>query len=224
MPATFLRRYKRFLADVVLENGEEVTILCPNTGSMKNCMGECWPAMISIAQNPDRKTKYTLEMLHNGNCWIGLNTQLANKIVVEAIQKNQISEVPPSDFLRTEVKYGENSRIDILIDDPNQKCYIEIKTVTLLEDGHYMFPDSVTTRGHKHLKELINMVKEGHRAINLFLVLRSDGSHFTPAKHIDPEYARLLKIAKEEGVRLLIYGTEVSPVGISIKDSVSLKI
>ncbi|OGI05775.1 MAG: sugar fermentation stimulation protein SfsA [Candidatus Margulisbacteria bacterium GWF2_35_9] len=222
--AIFLRRYKRFLADVVLQNGEEVTILCPNTGSMKTCLGEGWPAMISIAKNPDRKTKYTLEMVHNQVCWIGLNTQLANQIVVEAIQEGKIAEISPSQYLRTEVKYGQNSRIDILIDDPKQKTYIEIKTVTLLEDNTYMFPDAVTTRGHKHLKELVNMVKDGHRAINFFLVLRSDGNLFKPAEHIDPEYARLLNLARNQGVEILAYGTDIFPEQINVNVPVQISL
>lgn len=220
VPAKFLRRYQRFLADVKMEDGREETILCPNTGSMKTCLGEGWLAMISPASTPARKTKYTLEMVHNGTCWIALNTQRANDIVAEAIQAGQIQDILPSRHLRKEVKYGANSRIDILIDDPAQKTYIEVKTVTLMENGTYMFPDAVTTRGQKHLNELMNMVQQGHRAVNFFLVLRSDGTTLTPAAHIDPQYASLLQTAERRGVEVYAYGTEITPEEIRVSNRI----
>jgi sugar fermentation stimulation protein A len=148
IPGYFIKRYKRFMVDLRLESGEIVTAHCPNSGSMKSCLGTDWPVRLSQSGNPKRKLKFTLEMIHNGICWIGVNTILANRIVQEAIETTKIPELAGYDSLRREVKYSNNSRIDILLEKVNEKCYVEIKNVTLVEDDVYKFPDAVTAR-HK---------------------------------------------------------------------------
>ena len=208
--AKILKRYKRFLADVELADGSIKTVHCANSGSMKSCWEEGWKVAISDSKNPKRKLQYTLEMTNNGNSWIGVNTQVPNKIAFEAISVNIIPELTDFDELKREVKYGENSRIDILGKKGDQLTYIEVKNVTLLEDGFYQFPDAVSSRGQKHLKELMNCVKEGHRAVMLFTVQRNDASAFKPASDIDPEYAKLLKQAFDNGVEILVYQAELS--------------
>lgn len=223
IPGKLIKRYKRFLADVRLEDGAVVTAHCPNSGSMKTCWQEGWPVLLSPADNPNRKLKYTWEMVHNGQCWIGINTHLANKLAAEAIENGGIPELTGYDSLQTEKKYGQNSRIDILLGYGERKCYVEVKNVTLVEaDGLYRFPDSVTIRGQKHLRELGDMVKQGHRAVMLFVIQRSDGTKFAPAGHIDPVYAESLAIAASKGVELLAYGADVQPDSIQLLDKIEI--
>lgn len=219
--ATLIRRYKRFLADVELETGETITVHCPNSGSMKTCMTPGWPAMLSDSENPKRKYRYTWEMVHNGHCWIGINTHLANKIVAEGIGTGQIPELAGYDSLRTEVKYGQNSRIDILLESEAEKCFVEVKNVTLVEaDGFYKFPDAVTVRGRKHLYELQDQVARGHRAVMLYLIQRNDGTVFKPAADIDPDYAASLREVHASGVEILPYLSDVQPTGIRVTERV----
>ena len=223
--AKLIKRYKRFLTDIELPNGEILTVLCPNTGSMKSCITPGWEVMISDSQNPERKYRYTWEMVHNEKCWIGINTGIPNRICEEAIANDLIPELTDYPEIKREVKYGENSRIDLLLKNENRLCYIEIKNVTLVEDdGNYYFPDAVTTRGRKHLYELMEMVKQGHRAVMLYVIQRSDGKIFKPAKHIDPDYTEALKEAHKNGVEILAYRAEVSPQEIRIAEPVKWEI
>ena len=215
---TLIKRYKRFLADVTLENGDVVTAHCPNSGSMKTCWEEGWKVILTHHDDPKRKLKYTWEMVHNGKCWIGVNTQWPNRIAFDAIEEGIIPELTGLNSLRKEKKYGkENSRIDIWGETEDQEVFIEIKNVTLVEeDGINYFPDAVTTRGQKHLRELMDVVSEGNRAVMLYVLQRSDGEGFKPASHIDPKYSDLLKEALEAGVEVLAYQAEVSPDGIHL--------
>ncbi len=222
---TLIRRYKRFLADVQLDDGSTVTAHCPNSGSMKTCNQPGWPVRLSTSDNPKRKLKYTWEMIHNGKCWIGINTILANKIATEAVQNGTIKELQGYSQMRTEVKYGQNSRIDLWLKNAQQQCFVEIKNVTLVEDdGFYRFPDAVTTRGLKHLHELIEMVQKGHRAVMLFLIQRTDGTLFKPADHIDPHYSQTLRQAFREGVEILPYLAEVTPEEIKVTKKVAFSL
>ena len=212
-----IKRYKRFLADVRLSNGNIITCHCPNSGSMKTCIGKDWPVLLSKSDNPTRKYPHTWEMVHNGQCWIGINTHLANTIAFEAISDKTITELQGYEIIEREKKYGQNSRIDILLHNGKDKCYVEVKNVTLVEeDGYYRFPDSVTSRGLKHLHELHKIVKNGGRAVMLYVIQRSDGTIFKAADHIDPEYARVLKIVYQNGVEILPYLADVNPEGIKI--------
>ena len=224
IPGTLIKRYKRFLADVELESGEIVTAHCPNSGTMKTCADPGFKVMLSPANNPKRKLKYTLEMTHNGTCWIGVNTQRPNEVVYEAVVNGEIAELAGYDSYRREVKYGKNSRIDVLAESANRPpCWIEVKNTTMLaDDGCLVFPDAVTERGRKHLEELMAQVAEGDRAVMVFLCNRSDCSPFRAAREIDPKYADKLDEAIAAGVELLTPLTEITPQGIRIVDSVPL--
>ncbi|RYV00628.1 DNA/RNA nuclease SfsA [Shewanella sp. OPT22] len=216
-----LKRYKRFLTDIELADGEVVTIHCPNTGSMKNCQFPEHKVWFSISDNPKRKYSRTWELMETpeGHL-IGINTGKANHLAVEAIEAGVIKELANYSKMRKEVKYGsQNSRIDILLsatDKPD--CFIEVKSCTLLEDGKGYFPDAVTTRGQKHLRELAEVALSGNRAVLLFIVQHSGIRQVSPATHIDPKYSELLKEAIEKGVEVLAYGAEISPQMITIKN------
>ncbi|MGX9461226.1 DNA/RNA nuclease SfsA [Shewanella sp. A14] len=215
----FIKRYKRFLADIMLPNGQEITIHCPNTGSMKNCLFPGEKVWFSTSDNPKRKYAHTWELMQTDlQHLIGINTGRANALAEEAINRQAIPELLGYDNLKREVKYGhENSRIDILLTSQNRPdCYIEVKSCTLLEDEIGYFPDAVTTRGQKHLRELIHMVTLGHRAILFFVVQHSGIRDVKPARHIDPQYADLLEQAVSEGVEVIAYKTELSPLEIKI--------
>lgn len=217
LSGTLVKRYKRFLADVVLESGEEITVHCPNSGSMKSCANPGWQVLLSRSDNPKRKYPYTWEMVHNGKCWIGINTGIPNTIVAEAITEGKIKDLSGYENLTREVKYGKNSRIDILLSRGDEKCYVEVKNVSLVEeDGNYYFPDSVTERGTKHLFELTAMVNQGHRSVMFYVIQRSDGRIFMPAAHIDIKYTKALQDARANGVEIMVYQACVSPESITI--------
>ncbi|MBD3225071.1 MAG: DNA/RNA nuclease SfsA [Caldithrix sp.] len=216
-----LKRYKRFLADFRLDNGQVITVHCPNSGSMKTCKTPGWQGLLSDSKNPKRKHRYTWEMIHNGRTWIGINTNIPNRIAEEAIADGAIPELRGYQNIRKEVKYGNNSRIDLLLENGEQKCYVEVKNVTLVEeDGFYKFPDAVTERGRKHLYELLSMKKAGNRAVMLYVVQRNDGTIFKPAVDIDANYAQALREAHRNGVEILVYQAEVNPNIIYIKQAI----
>ena len=215
---TILKRYKRFLADITLDSGEIVVAHVPNTGSMETCWEPGWKVILSESDNPNRKLKYTLEMLHNGTTWIGVNTGNPMKIVMEALKNKMIPELALYDDIKPEVKIGD-SRIDLLLKNSNkEECYVELKNVTLLGDNNVaLFPDSVSDRGSKHLHELMKIKKSGTRAVMLFIIQRQDVNHFSPAHLIDPAYAKNLKEAYQNGVEILCYQCDLSPDGIELK-------
>ena len=218
LPGILIKRYKRFLADIKLTNGHTITAHCPNSGSMITCAEPGWKVMISKADNPNRKLKYTWELVHNGKCWISVNTIRTNRVGREAIEKGRIPELSGYIDIRSEVKYGTNSRVDFLLSAPDKSdCYVEIKSVTLVrEDGYYKFPDSVTSRGSKHLRELIKVKGKDKRAVMLYIIQRSDGTLFAPARNIDPEYAQGLIKAHKAGVEILVYGTRITRKSITL--------
>ena len=209
-----IQRYKRFLADVRLDSGEVVVAHCPNSGRMTTCADPGFRVMVSRATNPKRK----LKMVHNGACWIGVNTQRPNEIVFEAAVAGEIAELAGYDGYRREVKYGEKSRIDILAESADRSsCWIEVKNTTLLTaDGCLAFPDAVTERGRKHLVELAKQVATGDRAVMVFLCQRTDGHAFRAAHEVDPAYAEALQTAVSAGVEVLILQAEVTPTGTQI--------
>ena len=214
-----IKRYKRFLADIELDNGEMVTIHCPNTGSMKNCQFPEYEVWFSTSDNPKRKYSRTWEIMATpDNHLIGVNTGRANQLAVEAIESGVISELSNYSTIKREVKYGsENSRIDILLSsDEKADCYIEVKSCTLLEDGCGYFPDAVTTRGQKHLRELMQVAQSGKRAVLLFVVQHTGIKQVSPAKHIDAKYADLLAEAVSQGVEVFAYGSSISTAAITI--------
>lgn len=215
---TLIRRYKRFLADVALGDGSVITAHCPNSGSMKTCLGEGWPVMMLKSDNPKRKCPFTLEMIHNGETWIVVNTNRANELAFAAIAAGRIPELSGYPERKREVRYGTNSRIDILLSDGDRRCYVEVKSVTMIDSrGRHVFPDAVTARGLKHLHELAAMVAQGHRAVMLYMVMREDGDGFSPAADIDPDYAAALRQVHAEGVEVLVWRNAVRPEGLDAK-------
>ncbi len=212
----FKKRYKRFFADILVENNI-ITSHLANTGSMKTCLGENWPALLSFHDSPTRKLPYSLEMLFNGLSWIGVNTSLTNKLAIEAIQNGTISELQGYENLKPEVKVGL-SRIDILLSNgESDLCYVEVKNVTFInENNQCLFPDSVTERGQKHLRELFELKEKGIRTVMLFIVQREDCLNFKIDNLIDPTYCRLLKECIEFGVEVLAYQCEVGPLEIKV--------
>jgi len=222
--AKFQKRYKRFFSDIINVNGQSLTVHCPNTGSMKNCLVEkslCW---YSLSDNPNRKLPGTLELVTTlyGNL-AGINTNRANHLVKEAIKAMLIPELVGYEQLRSEVKYGnENSRIDLLLEDPNKgHCYVEVKNVTLEgPNGLVMFPDSVTSRGTKHLRELINVVQQGHRAVLFFCVQVNHAKKMEVADQIDPKYAETLIDALSAGVEVLAWRAKLSDQEIVLERAI----
>ncbi|MBL1385022.1 MULTISPECIES: DNA/RNA nuclease SfsA [Pseudoalteromonas] len=211
--ATLLKRYKRFLADLKLNNGAEFTAHCANTGKMTGCAEPGFTAFYSTSDNAKRKYPHSLELTKNNlGQLICVNTAVANKVVEEAINHKVIDELTGYEQLQSEVKYGsENSRIDFLLTTPNKpSCYVEVKSVTLISQddphsGQGYFPDAQTLRGQKHLRELIEVVELGHRAVLLFAVLHEGINIVSAAAHIDEKYAALLQQAIDGGVEVIAY-------------------
>jgi len=219
--ATLQLRYKRFLADVVCHSGTDLTLHCPNTGSMKNCAQPGSRIWYWDSANAKRKYPCTWELVEVENQYLAcINTQRANGLVVEAINNGVIQELQGYDQLQTEVKYGqENSRIDILLTQkgPVPHCYVEVKNVTLkAEDGLGLFPDAVTERGRKHLRELVAMVDQGHRAVLVYCVAHTGIDRVAPAWSIDPAYADSLIWAMQSGVEVLAYGADISLTSMAL--------
>jgi sugar fermentation stimulation protein A len=219
---TLIKRYKRFLADVQLADGTIVIAHCPNTGAMTGCAEPGWKVWLSESNNPKRKLLYTWEVvLTDQHHWIGINTHKANILVKEAIQENKVAELVGYKTLQPEVKFGEeNSRIDFLLTDPEKvDCYVEVKSVTLLDDNVGYFPDAKTLRGQKHLRELSIIANQGKRAVLVFCVQHSGIKSVQVAKHIDPDYAKELKQAMLSGVQILCYGCKINSEKIYINQS-----
>jgi len=217
--ATLIRRYKRFLADIVCDDGRELTIHCPNSGSMRSCSDPGSRICYSTSDNPKRKYPQTLEMVQVNGSWVGVNTSLTNRVVAAALKDGIIAEFQSFDDLRQEVKTSDGTRLDLLLTTAEKKIYIEIKNCSLAENGVALFPDAVTSRGTKHLKELIHLVEQGHTGVIFYLVQRLDANRFEPAAEIDPLYARTLVEAHDRGVMVLVYQAEVSPRAIDITGS-----
>lgn len=210
---TLLRRYKRFLADVRLADGREITIHCPNTGAMTGCATVGDTVWFSTSDNPKRKYAHTWELTETAaGHFIGVNTQRANQLVQEALENQWISELADYPLILPEQKYGaENSRIDFLLKaDALPDCFVEVKSTTLLiENGLGMFPDAKTERGQKHLRELMHMAQQGKQAVILFALLHTGITHVEIAHHIDPIYADLWQNATACGVKTLCYPAEI---------------
>ncbi|EOA3784784.1 DNA/RNA nuclease SfsA [Vibrio vulnificus] len=225
--ALLQKRYKRFLADVTYQSGDTGTIHCANTGAMTGCATPGDKVWYSTSDNTKRKYPHSWEITETqqGHL-ICVNTLRANQLTVEAIEQGWIKELSGYEQLQTEVKYGhENSRIDILLSASDRPaCYIEVKSVTLLDDtepGQGFFPDAVTTRGQKHLRELTEMAQNGSRAILLFAVLHSGIEKVAAALHIDAKYSQLLKQAQKAGVEVLCYKAEISNTEIKLNSAIA---
>jgi sugar fermentation stimulation protein A len=217
LPGQLVRRYKRFLADVELEGGIE-TVHCANPGSMMGLAEPGSPVWLSRSANPARKLPLTWELVETaGGALVGVNTGYANRLAEEALSRGLIPALAGYQAWRREVAYGAASRIDFLLTGPDRPlCYVEVKSVTLARDGVAEFPDSVTARGSRHLKELVEMRRQGARSVMLFLAQRQDCGSFAVAGDIDPAYAGALAAASAAGVEILAYACRVSPQGIEL--------
>jgi len=193
-----------------------MTVHCPNTGTMLSCSAPDSLICLSRSDNPKRKYPYTLEMVKVKSTWVGVNTARTNRLVIEGIEKGCITEFQDISAIKTEVKTSIHTRLDLHVNHGNMSTYIEIKNCSLAVDRCAMFPDAVTTRGTRHLHELIRLTSEGGRACIFFLVQRMDADRFFPASHIDSIYADALLKAADAGVMVLVYQAEVSPLGIDI--------
>lgn len=219
---TLMQRYKRFLADARLDDGGVVTATCPNTGSMAGLTAPGSTVYLSRSDSATRKYPHTWEMvetdLGRGRVLVGINTSLPNRLVAEAIEAGRMPELAGYASRRAEVRYGQNSRIDILLEGPGRPpCYVEIKNVHMSRTvGLAEFPDCVTARGAKHLDELARMVESGARSVMLFLVQRADTASFRLARAIDPGYAVAFDAARRAGVEMLCYACDVAPEAITV--------
>lgn len=227
LSARLVKRYKRFLADIVTPEGETLTIHCANTGAMTGCATPGDTVWYSTSASLTRKYPHSWELTHTQQGhWICVNTLRANSLVREALAAHRIPELSGYDNILPEVKYGsENSRIDFLLQADNRSnCYIEVKSVTLLQQGKGYFPDAVTERGQKHLRELMQIAQSGHRAVLFFAVLHSGIEDVSPARHIDARYAELLAQAQQSGVELLCYKAQLSPTGINLHSPLTVEL
>ncbi len=217
LPGRLIKRYKRFMADVELQDGEQVTAHCANSGSMLGLMQPGSRVWLSRATNPKRKLRFTWELVEADGALVGINTALPNKLAEEAIAAGRIPQLTGYASIRREVPYGRNSRIDLLLEAPGEpKCFVELKNVTLKRDGGAQFPDAVTARGTKHLGELAERVRAGERGVMFYLVQREDCGMFSIATDIDPDYDKALGAALDAGVEVFCHACELSLEGIEV--------
>lgn len=218
IPARLIRRFKRFLADVVLPDGREVVAHCPNPGSMMGLADAGTKIWLEPNDDPKKKLKYGWRLVeHENGHFTGIDTSVPNKALKAALIAHEIAGLPPYDVVRPEVKYAQDSRIDFLLSGQGPDTYVEVKSVTLCRQaGLAEFPDSVTARGAKHLEALAQMVGEGHRAVMLYLVQRSDCAALSLAADIDPAYAQAFVCAKDAGVQVLVFDCLLDPHGVKI--------
>ena len=219
-----IKRYKRFFVDVKINN-QIITAHCPNTGSMYGLLKKGNKVWLSKSNNPNRKLKYTLEIIEDKNVKVGINTHSSNKIVYHALKNNLISELKNPLEIRSEIKYGDNTRFDFLVLKRNTKAFIEVKNVTLSRKKKLAeFPDSITLRGLKHIKELINAGKKKYKIFILFLVQRNDCDTFSVAKDIDADYAKALIAAVKNKLNILCYDCKFSSKGIKLNKRIKIKL
>ncbi|HHN8377238.1 TPA: DNA/RNA nuclease SfsA [Morganella morganii] len=220
---TLVQRYKRFLADIITQDGRTITIHCANTGAMTGCATPGDTVWYSESANAKRKYPHSWELTQTqAGHLICVNTMQANRVVAEAIAQNRIPELAGYQTLAQEVRYGsESSRVDFLLTDPQKKpCYVEVKSVTLLENGHGYFPDTVTLRGQKHLRELQAIAEAGNRAVLFFAVLHSGIEAVSDAAHIDKKYSSLLQQASQSGTEVICYRMRMTPDGITAGEKI----
>ena len=220
----FIKRYKRFFVDVKI-NGKLVTAHCPNTGSMMGLLKEGNRVWLSKTNNPNRKLKYTLQIIEDNRSKVGVNTHATNKIVLSALKNGFMKEFKKNLIIKREVKFGNNTRFDFLIKGKNYNAFIEVKNVTLKRKLNIAeFPDAITSRGAKHIDELMNAKKKGYKIFLLFIVQREDCKAFKIADDIDPKYSKKLSQAVKKSLKILCYDCKFSSKGIRINNKIDLKI
>ena len=220
----FIKRYKRFFVDVQIEN-KLVTAHCPNTGSMLGLLNEGNKVWLTKSDNPNRKLKYTLQIIEDNKSKVGVNTHLTNKIVLNALENNLIKEFSKDIKIKPEVRFGESTRFDFLISKKNYRAFIEVKNVTLKRKPKIAeFPDAITSRGAKHINELINASKKGYKIFILYLIQREDCNYFSIAKDIDADYAKALVKAVKNNLNILCYDCKFSSKGIKLNKKIKINI
>ncbi len=212
------RRRKRFLADILLDSGEEVTAHCANSGRMTECAEPGRPVWVSKSDNPHRKLAWTWELIEMPASLVGVNTRIPNLLVAGAADAGAIPELAGYETIRREVKQGK-SRLDLLLESPDRRpCFVEVKNCTLVRDGLAAFPDAVTTRGQKHLAELADLARSGtRRCVSLYLIQRMDAKHFAPADSIDPAYGRAFRMARDAGVEMTAVDVDITLADIRVR-------
>ena len=221
LQGTLIKRYKRFFADIKYKN-EVITAHCPNPGSMMGLLDSGNKVWFSISNNPNRKLKYTLEIIEVEKKMVGINTQLANKIILEALNKKKIKNLIKFNNIKTEVKFSDKTRFDFLISNSKEKCFVEVKNVTLVREKKIAeFPDAITSRGTKHLKELIEAKKQGFKSYIFYLVQREDCGYFKIAKDIDEEYKIAYDEAIRSGVKMFCYNCKLSSKEIKLNRQIN---
>lgn len=214
---TLIRRYKRFFADVKLNNGEEVTVHCANSGSLMSCSDPGSKVLLSPHVDPRKKLKHQLEIVYAGKTPVGIHTGRPSSVIVEALGHAKIAELSGYATLRRQVKYGRDNHIDIYLEGNGLRpCYIEVKNVTLAHEDIAYFPDALTEKGIRELADLVTIVREGNRAMVIFVAQRADVEWFRPADHIDPEYAQAFRDAVARGVEATCYRSKITRKGIEI--------
>ncbi|OSM02076.1 DNA/RNA nuclease SfsA [Magnetofaba australis] len=217
------KRYKRFLADIVLDSGEAITAHCANSGSMRGLMADNARVRVSHEPDPKRKLAWSWQQVEADGAWVGIHTGLANRIAEEALLAGQITELNGFSSLKREARYGD-SRLDFRLDGENGPLgYMEVKSVTLRIGACAAFPDAVTTRGQRHLEELRRARAEGLDASLLFLIQRGDCATLRAAHEIDPDYAAGLRRAQDDGVRILAYACDVTAQGVTVRGPTPLE-
>ena len=217
-----IKRYKRFFADIKIKD-KIITVHCPNTGSMMGLLDRKNKAWISKSNNLKRKLKHTLQVIEVDEKKVGVNTHLTNKIVLEALQNNYLKQFSKDAIIKTEQSFGTSTRFDFLISEKNKKSYIEVKNVTLSRKKKLAeFPDAITTRGAKHIKDLIKAKRQGFNSYLLFVIQREGCNKFAIAKDIDPEYSKLLTLAYKNKVKILCYDCKFSSKGIKLNHQIKL--
>jgi len=220
----FIKRYKRFFVDVKI-GSKVVTAHCPNTGSMLGLLKKNNKVWLTRSNDPNRKLKYTLEIIQDNKSKVGVNTHLTNKIVLSALKLNLINKFKNNTNVKTEVKFNKNTRFDFLLNEKKNKTFIEVKNVTLSrKPGIAEFPDAVTERGSKHISELINAEGEGYKSYILFVVQRNDCKYFKIASDIDAKYSKLIKEAVKKKINILCYDCKFSSKGINLNKPLKILI
>ena len=220
--AKFIKRYKRFFTDIKIKN-KIITAHCPNSGSMLGLLNENSDAWISRSDNPNRKLKYTLEIINDKKSNVGVNTHRANRIVEEALENKKIKELKKFTSIKREAKFSKETRFDFFLENKNQKAFLEVKNVTLCRQKNISeFPDAVTTRGKKHLTHLQDAIKQGYESYLLFLIQREDSKSIRIASDIDPNYFDEIKKAKEKGVKIIAYSCKVKDNEITLIKSIKV--
>ena len=220
----FIKRYKRFFVDVQIEN-KLVTAHCPNTGSMLGLLNEGNKVWLTKSDNPNRKLKYTLQIIEDNKSKVGVNTHLTNKIVLNALENNLIKEFNKDIKIKPEVRFGESTRFDFLISKKNYKAFIEVKNVTLKRKPKIAeFPDAITSRGAKHINELIKASKKGYKIYIAFIIQREDCDQLSIASDIDPEYSQILSKAIRNKLKVLSYDCKFSTKGIKLNKKIKFRL